>query len=468
MSAVPEFLADWIATQRWYGGKGRVPQLERRGHWSFRDEGWFARIETHLLLDSSGDEPALYQVPLTFRDAPLEGHEADLIGTVTEDDGTQLYVYDGPKDPAYAWALLRLILDESEAQLSEESEGSSARGHRQPGVDIDVVVGSRVLSGEQSNTSIIYDMVDPDGNAVNPMICKVFRAIHHGENPDVVLQTVLAGAGSPNVPLSVGYVEGSWADPGRPDGMATGHLAFAQEFLPGVKDAWRVALQAAEGGEDFSEPARTLGAATASVHATLASALPTVEATPDVVSEIMASLRSRLDTALREVPQLKEHRSAIERVYAAAEAVEWPRLQRIHGDYHLGQVLAVPDRGWVLLDFEGEPLRPMTERSVPDLALRDVAGMLRSFDYVAGSIALSGTADDEAASEWAHTARRAFLDGYIQESGSDVRANRALLDALEIDKAVYEAIYEIRNRPDWLEIPTRAVRRLAMRAIPQT
>jgi maltokinase len=325
-----------------------------------------------------------------------------------------------------------------------------------------------VLSGEQSNTSIIYDMVDPDGNAVNPMICKVFRAIHHGENPDVVLQTVLAGAGSPNVPLSVGYVEGSWADPGRPDGMATGHLAFAQEFLPGVKDAWRVALQAAEGGEDFSEPARTLGAATASVHATLASALPTVEATPDVVSEIMASLRSRLDTALREVPQLKEHRSAIERVYAAAEAVEWPRLQRIHGDYHLGQVLAVPDRGWVLLDFEGEPLRPMTERSVPDLALRDVAGMLRSFDYVAGSIALSGTADAEAASEWAHTARRAFLDGYIQESGSDVRANRALLDALEIDKAVYEAIYEIRNRPDWLEIPTRAVRRLAMRAIPQT
>jgi maltokinase len=467
MSAVPDFLADWIATQRWYGGKGRTPVLERRGHWSFRDEGWFARIETHLLLDSSGDEHALYQVPLTFRDAPLECHEADLIGTVTEDDGTQLYVYDGPKDPAYAWALLRLILDESEAQRSEESEGSSARGHRQPGVDVVTVVGSRVLSGEQSNTSIIYDMVNDEGEAVNPMICKVFRAVHHGENPDVVLQSALAAAGSPNVPLSVGYVEGSWTDPGREGGMATGHLAFAQEFLPGVQDAWRVALQAAEVGQDFSDQARMLGAATASVHTTLASALPTIEATPEVIGDIMASLRSRLDTALREVPQLAEHRAAIERVYGAAEAAEWPRLQRIHGDYHLGQVLAVPGRGWVLLDFEGEPLRPMTERSEPDLALRDVAGMLRSFDYVAGSLTLSGTADAEAATEWAHAARRAFLDGYIEESGRDVRANRVLLDALEIDKAVYEAIYEIRNRPDWLEIPARAVRRLAMRAIPQ-
>jgi predicted trehalose synthase len=266
----------------------------------------------------------------------------------------------------------------------------------------------------------------------------------------------------------VGYVEGSWADPGRPDGMATGHLAFAQEFLPGVQDAWRVALKAAESGEDFTEPARTLGAATASVHATLASALPTVEATPDVVAGVMASLRSRLETALREVPQLAEHRSAIERVYAAAEATEWPRLQRIHGDYHLGQVLAVPGRGWVLLDFEGEPLRPMTERSEPDLALRDVAGMLRSFDYVAGSIALGGTADADAAAAWAQSARGAFLEGYVQEHGSDVRASHAaLLDALEIDKAVYEAIYEIRNRPDWLSIPTEAVRRLAGRTIPQ-
>ena len=462
MSDVPEFLSAWIAEQRWYGGKGRTPQLEHRGQWSFRDEGWFARIETHLLLDRSGTTPALYQVPLTLRSSPLEGHESSLIGTV-EDDGQSLWVYDGPHDPAYAWALLRLILDEKEAQQDEDSDGSTARGHRQPGVDISTVIGSRVLSGEQSNTSIIYEMVDDEGTPVNPMICKVFRAIHHGDNPDVVLQSALAGAGSLNVPVSIGNVEGSWRDPGRENGVATGHLAFAQEFLPGVEDAWRVAVRAAEAGQTFTAEAHALGQATADVHATLAAVLPTVAATTDVVGAIVSSFRRRLATAVLEVPTLAEHAPAIERVYAAAESSPWPRLQRIHGDYHLGQVLAVPGRGWVLLDFEGEPLRPMRERSDPDVSLRDVAGMLRSFDYIAGSIALTDPARAGAAAEWASASRGAFVDGYIAHSGNDVRTHHALLDAFEIDKAVYEAIYESRNRPNWLVIPTTAVRRLASR-----
>jgi maltokinase len=463
MSDVHKILPEWISEQRWYGGKGRVPTLESRGVWTFRDEGWFARIETHLLVDRSGGTPALYQVPLTFRSAPLEGRENALIGTV-EENGETFYVYDGPQDPAYAWALLRLILDENSAQIDEHSDGSTAQGHRQPGAEISTVVGSRVLSGEQSNTSIIYDLVDAAGAAVNPIICKVFRAVHHGDNPDVVLQSALAGAGSLHVPLSIGSVEGTWRDPGRDDQVATGHLAFAQEFLPGVQDAWRVAVSAAEAGVPFTAEARTLGQATADVHATLAAVLPTVPASPDVVGEIMRSFRERLATALNEVPVLEEQRAAIERVYATAESSTWPSLQRIHGDYHLGQVLAVPGRGWVLLDFEGEPLRPMHERSEPDVTLRDVAGMLRSFDYVAGSIALARPADAAAAGEWASAARRAFVDGYIEHSGNDVRANRALLDAFEIDKAVYEAIYEFRNRPDWLSIPVTAVRRLAARA----
>ncbi|WP_150308542.1 maltokinase N-terminal cap-like domain-containing protein [Planctomonas psychrotolerans] len=463
MSDVHEILPEWIAEQRWYGGKGRIPVLESRGVWSFRDEGWFARIETHLLVDFSGGTPALYQVPITLRSEPLEGHESALIGTV-EQDGETFFVYDGPQDPAYSWALLRLILDEGSAQLDEKSDEATAQGHRQPGAQISTVVGSRVLSGEQSNTSIIYDLVDDNGEATNPIICKVFRAVHHGENPDVVLQSALAGAGSVNVPLSIGNVVGTWRDPGRDDAVATGHLAFAQEFLPGVQDAWRVAVRAAEEGVPFTAEAHSLGQATADVHATLAAVLPTVPASPAVVGEILRSFRERLATAVSEVPELAEERAAIERVYARAESSTWPSLQRIHADYHLGQVLAVPGRGWVLLDFEGEPLRPMHERSEPDVTLRDVAGMLRSFDYVAGSIALARPENADASAEWAHAARRAFLDGYIEHSGNDVRANRAVLDAFEIDKAVYEAIYESRNRPDWLSIPTTAVRRLAARA----
>ena len=150
----------------------------------------------------------------------------------------------------------------------------------------------------------------------------------------------------------------------------------------------------------------------------------------------------------------------------------------MHGDYHLGQVLQVPGRGWVLLDFEGEPMRPMGERSAPDLALRDVAGMLRSFDYVEGSLTLARSqttgldadargldaqedASDDRARAWAVSARTAFLAGY--RAGSGAPPEGALLDALELDKAVYEAIYEARHRPAWLPIPLAAVARLATR-----
>jgi maltokinase len=140
-------------------------------------------------------------------------------------------------------------------------------------------------------------------------------------------------------------------------------------------------------------------------------------------------------------------------VYETARTGTWPLLQRVHGDYHLGQALLVPERGWVLVDFEGEPLRPMNERDRPDVALRDVAGMLRSFDYAAG--ATPGIAAD-----WAPACRDAFVDGYLAESGVDIEVFRPLLDAFELDKAVYEAIYEARNRPDWLAIPLRGIEKL--------
>ena len=119
----------------------------------------------------------------------------------------------------------------------------------------------------------------------------------------------------------------------------------------------------------------------------------------------------------------------------------------------------MPGRGWVLLDFEGEPLRPLAERSVPDLTLRDVAGMLRSFDYAAGSGSRRTPAS--AAAAWAEAARAAFLDGYAERLGPrPARRDRALLAALELDKALYEVVYEARNRPSWLSIPVAAIARL--------
>ena len=258
---------------------------------------------------------------------------------------------------------------------------------------------------------------------------------------------------------------GSGATPAKSTGLAHGHLAFAQEFLPGVEDAWRVALRAAETDTDFSAEARTLGEATADIHLTLASALPSHAASPVDIAATLLSMRLRLDQAIAQVPALEQHRDAIEALYALTSRAMWPPMQRIHGDYHLGQVLAVPGRGWVALDFEGEPLRPMHERAREDSSLRDVAGMLRSFDYAAGSVEQVDPSASRA--QWAATARAAFLDGYVARSGSNLAESRALLDALEVDKALYEAVYEARNRPGWLSIPLTAIERLVTRSVTQ-
>ncbi|NQX27925.1 phosphotransferase [Microbacteriaceae bacterium VKM Ac-2854] len=449
-----EQLAPWVADQRWYASKGKLPTLEVKGLWRLSADD--AEILVYLFIDRAGALPVLYQVPLTVR----RDAEPTLAGALvqTSEGG---FVYDGPHDPAFARALLSMITEQSASDEVGSIGGARAFGHLQPGAAVGEVVSARVLSGEQSNTSIIYETLGADGAPGTPVICKVFRALHNGDNPDVTVQSALNAAGSLLVPPVVGNVTGEWDDSGEESGRAHGHLAFAQEFLPGVRDAWRVALDAVGSGHDFSAEARALGIATAEVHATLASVMETEDATPETVARIVATMRRRHAIAVREVPEIAENSEAIERVYAAAATAVWPQLQRIHGDYHLGQVLAVPDRGWVLLDFEGEPLRPMNERRMPDLILRDVAGMLRSFDYAAGAQMQAHPGTD--ASAWASAARRSFVDGYIESSGYDLRAHRPVLDAFEIDKAIYEAIYEARNRPAWLSIPIAAIARLAHR-----
>ncbi|PPF84103.1 phosphotransferase [Subtercola sp. Z020] len=486
-SALLDSLAEWMPRQRWFGGKGSRPKLRLIGSFDLPHGDAEVRVTTFLVLDEGGQQSRLYQVPLTVRSERTPELEASLIValsatpgaghrsasgaasgsgpeipensvTVGDEGAHTQFVYDGTHDLAYSGALLDLITRD---QASDGTGGATATGRAQLSGHPLSVISAKVLSGEQSNSSIIMTVESAEGEAHTPVICKVFRVLHHGNNPDVVLQSALAKAGSNRVPASIGSVVGQWHDSRMPDGRTSGHLAFAQEFLPGVEDAWRVALDAVESGRSFVAEATALGEATAEVHETLAAVLPTIEPSDDVVAAVMTSMRRRHGGAVREVPSLAEHNDAIERVFEAAEASPWPNLQRIHGDYHLGQVLHTPTGGWVLVDFEGEPLRPMVERSQPDLALRDIAGMLRSFDYVAGSHAQ--THPGESATQWALDARAAFLDGYIARSGVDLRANRALLDAFEIDKALYEAIYEVRNRPTWVSIPTAAVARLANR-----
>lgn len=422
-----ECLTQWLPQQRWFTSSPTPPRVRVLADRRLDSHDPAATVRVLVVVDEAPSRPIVYQVPVVERGGRHAASPASVIGR----DGDAVLI-DGPHDSAYTQALLREL------------------GLAQSGVR------AEVLSGEQSNTSIIYRWP-----SAAPMICKVFRPLNPGLNPDIELQTALATAHSPHVPRALGRVDGAWRSPDDDAATVDGSLAFAQEFLPGVEDAWRVALRAASDGADFSADAAALGRTTAEVHHDLARLFPTAPADAGARSAITGAWARRLSIAIEEVPALALSRAAIEAVYSAAAAGVWPALQRIHGDYHLGQVLSAPGRGWVVLDFEGEPMRPIAERRAPDLALRDIAGMMRSFDYVAGSRRLDRPADAAASELWAATSRAAFLAGYRAAAALDVTG--ALLDALELDKAVYEAIYEARHRPGWLEIPLSAIDRLIAR-----
>ena len=457
-----ELLTGWMPGQRWYAGKGRIPQLERVGGFRFEDPEGQVGVEVVLVADRAASPVVVYQVPLTYRGAPLEGAEHVLIGTMDHSVLGARWVYDGPHDPVFVAGLVDTILTGGQSDEAQASHGSNALATGRPtGLTTGTVSSSMVLTGEQSNTSVICRMAAPDGGPGEPLIVKVFRIVQDGENPDVVIQSALTRAGSTRVPAAFGHLSGAWDDPSGSGAEQHGHLAFAQEFIPGVEDAWRVALVAAASGTDFTPRARELGAVTAEMHQSLADTLGTEEASAEAHEALLRSMRGRYAAAVATVPGLASRDSDVAALLGRVSSVAWPPIQRIHGDYHLGQVLDVPERGWVALDFEGEPLRPLAERVRPDLVHRDIAGMLRSFDYVAGSVRLSGQADsDDGPSTWAADCRLAFLDGYGSVAGELDTDDLTLVRVLELDKALYEVDYEARNRPTWLPIPVEAVGRI--------
>lgn len=443
--ALQQLLHRWMPQQRWYPAKGRGVGLRDLGAYRWPTSEPDVEVVTHVVGLDSGDRLDVVQVPLSYRPAPLDGAEAALVGVLETPDGPR-HVSDATHDPVFVRALLGALAQD-------------------PGAEpVPVDAASRVLRGEQSNTSII---VEPATGA--PVIVKVFRTLHPGANPDVEVLAALTRVGSANVPALRGWLEGTWR--GGADGPdvtdVTGHLAVAVEFLPGSEDAWRVALGAVRAGTDFADEAFELGAATARVHQDLAGAFGTAEVDEAARRRTVSSLQQRLAWARGAVRDLDVHAEALDRHAESLEQLhDLPPVQRVHGDYHLGQVLHAPGRGWVLLDFEGEPLRPLAERTVPDLALRDVAGMLRSIDYAAGHDAVAGSPDGSSSGAsggsgaWAEATRNAFCRGYGSVTGSDPRSHGDLLRALELDKALYEVVYEARNRPTWLRIPLEAVARL--------
>jgi len=287
---------------------------------------------------------------------------------------------------------------------------------------------------------------------------------------------VLSERGAANIARLYGYVTA------QIDG-AEYALAMLQEFLTTATDGWDLAktsvrdlmaeadLHAEEAGGDFAGEAERLGAAVATIHTDLALAFGSTPAGSEYLGGRADDMRARLEAALPIVPQLADLAPALQGLYDAfAGVVSNLAVQRIHGDLHLAQALRTVRR-WVVIDFEGEPSAPLEQRRRPDSPLRDVAGMLRSFDYVARHRLLETGIDPAAnpqlayrADEWATRNRTAFLDGYttaaLEADGINPRTYPIALRAFEADKAVYEAVYEARHRPNWLPIPLASIARL--------
>ncbi|HEX2902800.1 MAG TPA: aminoglycoside phosphotransferase [Jatrophihabitans sp.] len=452
-------LGDWIGQQRWFAGKSRQYTVQARLLAALTDKPHPVQI---WLADVTYPESVEhYQVPLVLRSEAVEQLAHAFVGSVVDADTDEaISVYDALHDKEVTGYWLEAIAEQRELEgvhfvrTAEEAE-------------IPVSEPSLALTAEQSNTSLVF------GDAA---IMKIFRRLEPGLNPDIEIHAELGKLGGRHLARLLGYVTAEID--GRP-----WSLAMLQEFMTTATDGWQLAtnsvrdlmaeadLHAAEAGGDFAAESYRLGVATAEVHADLAAAFGSSALTRDDLIERAASMNGRLDAALAEVPQLSDVEHGLRRAYRAlAELTQPVAAQRVHGDLHLGQVLRTSQR-WVVLDFEGEPAKSIIDRQSLDSPLRDVAGMLRSFDYAARHqlIDIGSTPQSEfRANEWAERNRGAFWDGYVAGAGETESYSEAelaeiavLLRAYEADKAVYEAVYEARNRPHWLPIPLASLHRLA-------
>ncbi|MDH6116297.1 maltokinase [Kitasatospora sp. GAS204B] len=446
-AALP-MIADWLPGQRWYAGKGQAITGLHPLTATPLLTGDPAML--HLLLRvEHGGGADLYQLLLGLRtEAPAGLLPEAVLGSLTHGPYDGASLYDAVHDPELTGRLL--------GHLATGDRFGPLSFRRTPGPGLPSDLLGRAGTAEQSNTSVIY------GTA---FILKLFRRISPGTNPDLELSLALSRAGSTRIPRVAAWFESRLA------GAEPATLGLLQRFLPDAEDGWELALdQVARLKGDpspgnFAVEAHRLGRATAEVHRVLARALPVAKLDREQTGRLATAMAERLDVAAAAVPALRRYRPALHAAFQqlTADHLTGLTVQRIHGDLHLGQAMRTP-HGWVLLDFEGEPAKSVTERRVPQPALRDVAAMLRSFDYAAAHLLAGAEPDPQLAhlaASWAARNRTAYCAGYTAAGGTDPASCPELLRALEIDKAVYEVVYEARHRPGWLPIPLTAIHRLA-------
>lgn len=445
-AALPDDLGDllvpYLTRQRWYAGPptlgpGDIAVVETQELCSTGDGSHHLYV---AMVEVAGSR---YQVLVGERPAGehaefLQGHGDSVIAGLDD-----RYLYDATVDPELSRQLLPIVTGGVEAATRV-----------------------RPVGAEQSNTSLVYD---------DRIIVKVFRRLVEGRNPDIEVTSALHRVGFTHVARPYGV----W----RLDDY---DLGFAQEFLAGGSEGWALALTSlrdfynsglddpAGAGGDFSMEARRLGAVTAQLHLAMAAAFgeDRERLRNGQYAALVSSVRERLlrvgaDGSLP--PERVE--AAVGRI---AEVGDPGPAVRVHGDYHLGQVMRA-DGGWYVIDFEGEPARPVEERLEPASPFKDVAGMLRSLDYAARfGLQERGGVDGEglagAAASWAAHNGAAFVDGYLGQDGVErllpaAGDREAVLAAYELDKALYELDYERAYRPAWEPIPRAAIARITDRLV---
>ncbi|MEO5653332.1 MAG: hypothetical protein ABIN79_15585 [Marmoricola sp.] len=449
--ALQDALAGWIREARWFGGKGRDFTVTDFRVIALRQgEPRVSIVLATLTFGDGGSD--LYQLPVSSYAEPQERLAHAGIGLVDD-----RHVYDAlhDREATQAW------LEDFDSSTSE----NELVFHRCGTHELDLDAHSTLFSGEQSNSSVAFG---------DDSLMKVFRRVTPGINPDIEIHDALTREGSHSIAELYG-----WLELGNEAGGPPLQLAMLQQFLRTASDGWELALASArnlfseadlhadEVGGDFASESHRLGRTVREVHLLMHAHFGSTAL--DVPATIV-TMKQRVAAAAASVPELAGYQDALGAVFdrAAGAAGE---SQRVHGDLHLGQTLRT-SRGWKLVDFEGEPAKTLAERQLPDSPWRDVAGMLRSFDYAAQSVAkdldVSGPQAMQLgyrAAEWVERNRSAFIEGYLEdpetgESRAPTDAELALINAYEADKAVYEALYEARNRPTWLDIPLAALDRI--------
>jgi trehalose synthase-fused probable maltokinase len=440
-------LREFLVRQRWFGAKSRELSHARvvAAPVVREEEPVLALALVEIRFHESTHE--LYHVPIGLR-----GEWDDAIATVED-----WKAYDALADPELGRALLELMRAQADVAGGEAAVEFRSTGELAP-----VASDVRPMGAEQSNSSLVFG---------EQLVLKVYRRLEAGVNPELELLRFLTERGFDAVPALEG-----WASYlGMP---LDATLAIAQAYLPSKGDGWSMALDAlAEGrGDELIEQLRLLGETTGRLHTVLGSdpSDPSFAAeTPsqEALGLLTASVDEEIEQLFLDLPDLPElepvrgrGEEVREQLRGLTHAGDVGKVIRTHGDYHLGQALWVEDR-WVIIDFEGEPARPVVDRRRKRSPLRDVAGMLRSFAYAASASEIERGV--EPPDGWEQRARDAFLLGYLDEVDPALIPSGSSLDRLlavfELEKAVYELRYELDNRPNWVRIPVAGIVRLLER-----